>query len=83
MLSTFNALPLLIYYFLDPYNKKPFSREYYELADQVAKLPVVASQNQFLELLDKNKAIVVIGETGSGKSTQIPKWCVQAAYDTG
>lgn len=29
-----------------------------------------------MRLLDENQTIVLVGETGSGKTTQIPQWCV-------
>jgi pre-mRNA-splicing factor ATP-dependent RNA helicase DHX15/PRP43 len=29
--------------------------------------------------LDKNQVTVLVGETGSGKTTQIPQWCVDFA----
>ena len=40
------------------------------------QLPVWEYQDKFLDILDKNKIIVLVGETGSGKTTQIPQWCV-------
>jgi HrpA-like RNA helicase len=29
-----------------------------------------------VKLLDENQCIVLVGETGSGKTTQIPQWYV-------
>jgi len=36
-----------------------------------------------MELLSKFQTIVLVGETGSGKTTQIPQWCVEFARSTG
>jgi len=42
------------------------------------ELPVSARADEIAELLSKHQVIVVAGETGSGKTTQIPKICLQA-----
>ena len=36
-------------------------------------------QDKFLEILTKHQTICLVGETGSGKTTQIPQWCVDYA----
>ena len=41
-------------------------------------LPVVEQRDAFLELLKNNQVLIVCGETGSGKTTQIPKMCIEA-----
>lgn len=41
-----------------------------------SSLPVIKHKDQFLKLLNENQTIVVVGETGSGKTTQIPQWCL-------
>ena len=33
---------------------------------------------QVLQLLKENQVVVIAGETGSGKTTQIPKMCLEA-----
>lgn len=47
-----------------------------EVKSKLYKLPVFKHKERFLELLNDNDALVIVGETGSGKTTQIPKWCV-------
>ena len=42
-----------------------------------AELPIVTYREQFLELLPKHQVIIVSGETGSGKTTQLPKFCLE------
>jgi len=37
-------------------------------------LPVAAFKDEIIELLSSNAIIVVVGETGSGKTTQIPQY---------
>ena len=41
-------------------------------------LPVVAKKQELLELIRDNQVVVIAGETGSGKTTQIPKICLEA-----
>ena len=41
-------------------------------------LPVSEEASQILELIEQNQVVIVAGETGSGKTTQLPKICLQA-----
>ena len=40
-------------------------------------LPVVERRDDILELLEARQVVVLCGETGSGKTTQLPKLCLQ------
>lgn len=46
-------------------------------------LPVWEYRNKFFELMSKHQALVLVGETGSGKTTQMPQWCVEYAKQHG
>lgn len=41
------------------------------------ELPITARREELLEVIDANQVVVVAGETGSGKSTQLPKLCLE------
>ncbi len=41
-------------------------------------LPITAIADELVELIRQNQVVVVAGETGSGKSTQLPKLCLAA-----
>lgn len=41
-------------------------------------LPVVARRDDIVAAIKKHPVVVVTGETGSGKTTQIPKFCIEA-----
>ncbi len=41
------------------------------------ELPILSYREDFLELLQKHQVIVVSGETGSGKTTQLPQFCLE------
>ena len=42
------------------------------------ELPITAHREVILDLLKNNQVVVIAGETGSGKTTQIPKMCLEA-----
>ena len=43
-----------------------------------ADLPIMAKKDEIIEAIKNNPVIIVSGETGSGKTTQIPKFCLAA-----
>ena len=42
------------------------------------ELPITAAKDEILAALAKHRVIVVCGDTGSGKTTQLPKICLEA-----
>lgn len=43
-------------------------------------LPVYAYREELLQAINNYEVIIVVGETGSGKTTQIPQYLVEAGY---
>ena len=43
-------------------------------------LPVFAERSAFLRLITDNQVVVLVGETGSGKTTQIPQYLHEAGF---
>ncbi|MDP3285090.1 MAG: DEAD/DEAH box helicase, partial [Desulfobacterales bacterium] len=41
-------------------------------------LPITAKKDEIIESILKNQIVIISGETGSGKTTQIPKFCLAA-----
>ncbi|MDR2756223.1 MAG: DEAD/DEAH box helicase, partial [Planctomycetaceae bacterium] len=42
-----------------------------------AELPIIQRRDEIMEQIRENQVLVVCGETGSGKSTQLPKICLE------
>jgi len=47
-----------------------------------ADLPITAHRNEILHAIEQHQVVVVAGETGSGKTTQLPKLCLEAGRGT-
>ncbi|KAI9885695.1 MAG: exosome non-catalytic core subunit rrp46 [Watsoniomyces obsoletus] len=58
----------------NPFNGKPLSTRYFNILKTRRDLPVHLQRNEFLELYQKSQILVFVGETGSGKTTQIPQF---------
>ena len=44
----------------------------------IEELPIFAKKDEIIEAIVQHRVIVVSGETGSGKTTQLPKYCLAA-----
>ncbi|KAI8883086.1 P-loop containing nucleoside triphosphate hydrolase protein [Backusella circina FSU 941] len=63
---------------INPFTEKSFSAKYQKILEGRRKLPVHAQRQEFLDMVHSNQFVVLVGETGSGKTTQIPQFL---AYD--
>ena len=45
---------------------------------EIPSLPIWGKKNDIIQAIKKNQVVIVSGETGSGKTTQIPKFCISA-----
>ena len=50
---------------------------------QRQRLPIYAHKNEILYGLEKHQALVLVGETGTGKSTQLPLYLFEAGWAEG
>lgn len=65
---------------INPLSNKPFSRRYYTILETRIKLPIYESRKRLLSAIKESKIVVLEGETGSGKTTQVPQFLVEAGY---
>eukprot|EP01147_Barroeca_monosierra_P003949 gene3949-6412_t len=63
---------------MNPWTGKRYSKRYFDILDGRMKLPVWQYKQEFLNVLREVQEMVLVGETGSGKTTQIPQWCCDA-----
>jgi ATP-dependent RNA helicase DHX8/PRP22 len=62
-------------------NKPTFGkRTNMSIIDQRQSLPIYKLKEQLLKAVNDNQILVVIGETGSGKTTQITQYLAEAGY---
>ncbi|CAI5508903.1 unnamed protein product [Closterium sp. Naga37s-1] len=67
---------------INPYNGRPYTQRYFDILEKRKTLPVWQQKQEFVDLLKKQQIIVLVGETGIGKSTQIPQFVVECLNAT-
>ncbi|KAJ3283110.1 ATP-dependent RNA helicase dhx29, partial [Borealophlyctis nickersoniae] len=67
----------------DELQKRRSQSSYKELLNQRRSLPVYAMKDELVKLVNEHRVMIVSGETGSGKSTQIPQFLLETAIDGG
>ena len=55
---------------------------HFDLLQQRKKLPIWEQRRQFMRLFMDNRVVVLVGETGSRKTTQIPQFLVDSGFAT-
>lgn len=51
-----------------------------EIQKTRSKLPVYAEENSIMEAIHHNDCVIICGETGSGKTTQVPQFLFESGY---
>ncbi|CAI9744404.1 probable ATP-dependent RNA helicase DHX37 [Octopus vulgaris] len=57
-----------------PVDRKP------EMQESRLKLPILSEEQQVMEAIHENPVVLVVGDTGSGKTTQVPQFLYEAGY---
>jgi len=73
---------------LDPVSRRQYSGtktvgDYEEIRKQKLRLPIYQFKEQFVNAVSYNQVTVVVGETGSGKSTQMPQYLLESGVISG
>jgi pre-mRNA-splicing factor ATP-dependent RNA helicase DHX15/PRP43 len=56
---------------INRWNGRPYSARYFEILEKRRTLPVWQQKEDFLRVLRDNQTLILVGETGSGKTTQV------------
>ncbi|KAI5999044.1 P-loop containing nucleoside triphosphate hydrolase protein [Pisolithus albus] len=59
---------------VNAFTKAYHTPQYRKILEVRKKLPVYSQMDQFFKMFSENQIIVMVGETGSGKTTQIPQF---------
>ncbi|KFV77266.1 putative ATP-dependent RNA helicase DHX37, partial [Dryobates pubescens] len=51
-----------------------------EIQEARLKLPILAEEQVIMEAINENPIVIICGETGSGKTTQVPQFLYEAGY---
>ncbi|NXE72018.1 DHX37 helicase, partial [Cochlearius cochlearius] len=51
-----------------------------EIQEARLKLPILAEEQVIMEAISENPIVIICGETGSGKTTQVPQFLYEAGY---
>jgi ATP-dependent RNA helicase DHX29 len=61
----------------DDFSNRQASPAYQTMLEQRQKLPIASFRQQIIETLDASQVVVLSGETGCGKSTQLPAYILE------
>ena len=51
-----------------------------EIQESRLKLPILSEEHSIMEAIADNPVVIICGETGSGKTTQVPQFLYEAGY---
>ncbi|CAA7036301.1 unnamed protein product [Microthlaspi erraticum] len=65
-------------------NLKPPTASHYSVRQKIAEhrksLPIASVEKRLVEEVNKNDVLIIVGETGSGKTTQLPQFLYSAGF---
>lgn len=67
---------------INPLTNKPYSKNYFDILKKRRTLPAYEAKEEILKLIMQNQVTVLQGETGSGKTTQVPQFLIDCLHVT-
>lgn len=55
---------------VNPWSGRPYTQRYFDILQKRVSLPVYQQRDDFIAMLGSHQTLVLVGETGSGKTTQ-------------
>ncbi|KAG2112206.1 P-loop containing nucleoside triphosphate hydrolase protein, partial [Suillus discolor] len=71
---TADQVHLALEHDINPFTNQPHTAQYKKILESRKTLPVFAHMAEFYKIFNKHQIIIMVGETGSGKTTQIPQF---------
>ncbi|KAF8323290.1 P-loop containing nucleoside triphosphate hydrolase protein [Clavulina sp. PMI_390] len=68
---------------IDNFRARQMTRAYQEMFVHRMNLPIAPFRNEIVTILDNNQVMVLSGETGCGKSTQVPAFILEEQLSRG
>ncbi|KDD75268.1 hypothetical protein H632_c775p0, partial [Helicosporidium sp. ATCC 50920] len=65
---------------LNPYTGRAYSDRYRAILATRTTLPVWQARGDLLAMLAAHQSVILVGETGSGKTTQVAQFVADAGY---
>ena len=65
---------------VNPLTGVVYSKRYFDILKKRVELPCWEARAKFLHMLKENQVVLLVGATGSGKTTQIPQFVLEAGY---
>ncbi|KAF8552315.1 P-loop containing nucleoside triphosphate hydrolase protein [Imleria badia] len=69
-----NQVRMTLEHDVNPFTNLPHTPQYKKILETRKKLPVYAQMDEFYKMFNRHQIIILVGETGSGKTTQIPQF---------
>lgn len=68
---------------INPLTGSAYTPRYYDILTKRKQLPAWEAREQLLKLVEKYQVVILQGETGSGKTTQIPQFLLEYLREKG
>jgi len=68
---------------INPFTGKSYTQRYYDILAKRKNLPAWEAREQVQMLVNEYQTIILQGETGSGKTTQVPQFLLETLYKPG